>query len=283
METEREEESFLREGVQIDLPEILQKGKLTVLFENSSTSYFIYKEKKMGFEYELLKLFAEEIGVELEVKVVNNLDHLIDKVNKGEGDLIACNYTVTKERNKVISFSEPFLQTHQVLVQRKPDGWEDMDEFEWKEALIKSPDELAGKKVHVWKNSSYYQRLEHLQEEIGDTINIEGVKGVIGGEELIEMVSEGLIDYTIIEDNVAKVNSQFFNNLHTELKVSVNQKMAFGMRKTSHLLKAKLDEWLNKFKKKAIFSHIHRKYFEQRHLATKSKYSYMTLNALPRS
>ena len=28
----------------------------------------------MGFEYELLKIFADEIGVELEVKVVKNLD-----------------------------------------------------------------------------------------------------------------------------------------------------------------------------------------------------------------
>ena len=278
MEKERDEESFTRSGVEIDLPEILQKGKLTVLFENSSTSYFVYKEKKMGFEYELLKLFAEDIGVELEVKVVNNLDNLIDKVNNGEGDLIACNYTVTKERNKVISFSEPFLQTHQVLVQRRPDGWEDMEEYEWKEQLVQEPDQLAGKNVHVWQNSSYFQRLEHLQEEIGDTINIEGVDGNVGGEELIEMVSEGLIDYTIIEDNVAKINTQFFDNLHTDLKLSVKQKMAFGMRKTSHLLKAKLDEWLKKFKKRAIFAHIHRKYFDQRHVTHESKHSYITLN-----
>ena len=60
----------------IDLPQIIERGKLIVLAENSSTSYFIYKGKKMGFEYELLKLFAKQIGVELEVKVVYNLDSL---------------------------------------------------------------------------------------------------------------------------------------------------------------------------------------------------------------
>ena len=60
---------------------ILNKGKLTVLAENSSTSYFIYKGKKMGYEYEILREFAKSIGVELEVKIVNNLDSLIHEDN----------------------------------------------------------------------------------------------------------------------------------------------------------------------------------------------------------
>ena len=59
----------------------------------------------MGFEYEILKLFAEEMGVELEIKFVQYLDSLICMLNRGEGHLIACNYTVARERNKVISFS----------------------------------------------------------------------------------------------------------------------------------------------------------------------------------
>jgi membrane-bound lytic murein transglycosylase F len=278
METEKVEETFVRAGIKSDLPEILTNGKLTVLIENSSTSYFIYKEKKMGFEYELLKLFADEIGVRLDVKVVNNLDDLIPMLNRGEGDLIACNYTITKERSKKINFSEPFLHAHQVLVQRKPDGWEDMKEDELDKEMIRSANELVGKSVHVWKNSSYYQRLEHLQEEIGDTIHIEAVEGNMGGEELVEMVAEGLIDYTIIEDNVAKINTEFFKNLDASLALSVDQRMAFGMRKSSHLLKAKLDEWLIDFKKKGVFSHIYRRYFESKFLGFDQEKSFVALN-----
>ena len=47
METESSGETFNRHSIKSDLPEILANGKLTVLIENSSTSYFIYKEKKM--------------------------------------------------------------------------------------------------------------------------------------------------------------------------------------------------------------------------------------------
>ena len=117
--TKVKEEVKVAEESITDLPEILKKGKLVVLAENSSTSYFIYRGKKMGFEYELLKEFADELGLELEVKVVHNLDDMISMLNKGEGDLIACNYTYTKERLKEIEFSEPFIKTPQVLIQKK--------------------------------------------------------------------------------------------------------------------------------------------------------------------
>ena len=272
-------ESFERPDVQIDLPEILQKGKLTILAENSTTSYFYYKGKQMGFEYELLKLFADEIGVDLEIKVVKNLDSLIEQLNSGYGDIIACNYTVTRERSKIINFSESFLQSQQVLIQRKPDGWKEMKEDEWKEMMIQSPNELARKHIQVWQNSSYYERLSHLQEEIGDTIYIEGLEGNIGGEELIEMVAEGIIDYTVTEDNIAKVNKQFYDNLYTDVELSVKQKMAFGLRKSSPLLKHKLDEWLEQFMNKSTYRYISKKYFDMKHITNNTSGKYAFLNS----
>jgi len=129
-----------------DLKKILKDGKLTVLMENSTTSYFIYRGKKMGFEYEILREFADELGVVLEVKVVDNLDDLIPMLNKGEGDLIACNYTYTKSRKADIEFSEPYIRTPQVLIQRYPEGWEKMKEKELTKHLILSPEQLNQKR-----------------------------------------------------------------------------------------------------------------------------------------
>lgn len=246
----------------IDLPELIQKGKLTVLMENSAVSYFNYKGRRMGFEYEILKRFAADLGIELQVIVVQNLDSLITKLNRGEGDIIACNYTVTNERNKEIAFSTPYLFTHQVLIQRLPEKWSTMDADELEKNLILEPVQLGKKEVHVWKNSSYYQRLVHLQEEIGDSIHIQAVEGNIAGEELIEMVSSGIIDYTIAEENVARINKQFFENIHIDVALSLKQKIAFGLRKSSYLLKAKLDKWLDDFMKEKAFRYLYKKYFE---------------------
>jgi membrane-bound lytic murein transglycosylase F len=261
-EAEKNVEKFERPSISIDLAEILKRGKLTVLAENSSTSFFIYRGKKMGFEYEILKEFANELGVELEIKIVNNLDDLTEMLNNGEGDLIACNYTVTRERSKIIDFSVPILRTPQVLIQRKPEGWEEMEPIQIEKKLLRDPAQLMHKKVHVWKNSSYYRRLMHLQEEIGDTIFIMEEDGKIGGEELIEMVSEGLIDYTVTEANIAKINQRFFENLDIATEISVRQKIAFGMRKSSPLLNVRLDKWLTNFMVKKTFKYLKSKYFD---------------------
>ena len=260
-----------------DYQKIVHNGKLVVLVENSSTSYFIYRGKKMGFEYELLKEFAKEIGVELEIKIVANLDKLTPMLNSGEGDIIACNYTVTRERMKDIDFSLPFIQSPQVLIQRKPDGWQKMKDKDLEKLLISDPSELAGKKVNVWENSSYYQRLMHLQEEIGDSIFIEPVDGMVGSEELIELVSEGIIDYTVVEENIAKVNQRFYDNIDISTQISVKQKIAFGVRKSSSLLKAKLDKWLEKFMDSRLYAYMYRKYFEIGTTTINSQDSYSNL------
>lgn len=242
-----------------DLDEILKKGTLTVLAQNSSTSYLIYRGKKMGFEYELLREFADELGVKLEIKILSDLDKISELMANKEADIVACNYTYTKDRLQNVDFSIPYLTTPQVLIQRKPGSQTDKipnSEF------IKSPEQLAKKHVNVWKKSSFYRRLTNLQEEIGDTIYVENVGGNIGNEELIEMVAEGMIDYTVADKNVALANAKFYENLDFSTVLSVNQKICFGVRQHTPLLQARLDKWLEEYMKKASFRYLTNKYFE---------------------
>ena len=84
-----------------------------------------------------------------------------------------------------------------------------MSDEDIKKQLLVDPIQLANKKIYVWKESSYYQRLLHLQEEIGDSILIQGETGEVLGEDLIEQVSEGTIDYTVVEKNIAQVKTLF--------------------------------------------------------------------------
>ncbi len=255
---------------EMDLPDILKKGKLVILAENSSTSYFIYRGRKMGFEFEILKEFASDLGIDLEIKLIDDLNEANNLLNEGEGDLIACNYTISNERRKTIDFSVPFLKTNQVLIQRKPDGWEKMTPKEIASKLLNDPTQLARKNVHVWEGSTYYRRLMNLQEEIGDTIYIQSETGDVSSEDLIENVSEGLIDYTVVEKNIAQINSQFLDNIDIHLGLSVKQKIAFGLRKSSPLLKARLDQWLTNYMEKPAFKYLKHKYFDLPQIASRS-------------
>jgi membrane-bound lytic murein transglycosylase F len=262
-------------GTPNDVKEIIKRGKLTILAENSSTSFFIYRGKKMGFEYELLQAFANDLGVPLEVKIINNLDNLIHLLNTGEGDIIACNYTVNKKRAKKIAFSTPYLRSAQVLVQRKPKGWRKLKSSQLETLLLRDPIELAGKKVNVWQNSSYYQRLLHLEEEIGDEISIIEEKGAISSEDLIEKVANGEIDYTVTEEIIGRVNAHFYPNIDYKTVLSIRQKIGFGLRKTSPELLKKLDKWLLKFMTTKSFRFLCDKYFNPENFIVDS-YEYVT-------
>src|SRR5687768_15802493 len=109
--------------VELDLEAITKRGFINVLVDNNSTSYFIYKGQPMGYEYELLKLMAEDLKIGLKIKVTSGVEQAIDQLNRGEGDILAFPLTVTKKRTNYVAFTKPHYNSYQVLVQRKPKNW----------------------------------------------------------------------------------------------------------------------------------------------------------------
>ncbi len=53
-----------------DLAQIRERGSLVVLAPYNSTTYFIYQGEPAGYEYELLRAFAKDLGVTLKMVVV---------------------------------------------------------------------------------------------------------------------------------------------------------------------------------------------------------------------
>ena len=98
-----------------DLEKIKERGYLTALIDNSSTGLFIYRGKTMGYEYELLKRYCDELGVELRIDITPSLEEAFNKLNTGVGDIMAYNLTVTKERKKRIAFTHYHNQQHLVF------------------------------------------------------------------------------------------------------------------------------------------------------------------------
>ena len=250
--------------VAIDLPEILERGKLIALTGYDVTSYFIYRGRPMGFEYDLLSRFANYIGVELEIVVVRDLDLLFDELNKGTGDLLAYNLTITKERKQYAAFTDYHTAIRQMLVQRLPENWRNMPQYKIDQELIESPLELIGKRVHVRKRSSYYQRLHNLSEEIGGDVEIIEVPGDVTTEELIRQVSEGEIEYSIADENIAWINKTYYDNIDIRVAVSLPQRIAWSVRKNSPALRETINEWLAEIKQEPTFNVIYNKYYRNR-------------------
>lgn len=244
-----------------DIEQILEEGKITAVTDYNSTNYFLYRGEPMGFQFDLLKNFADHLGVRLEIRVNNNLDKNFNSLNSGESDIIAVNLAVTKERAKQISFTEPLMQTRQVLVQRMPDSWRRMSKRQLEKSIIRNQLDLANKVVYVQANSSYARRLKNLSDEIGDTIHVVEIPEY-EVEELVKMVAKGEIDYTVCDENVALVNKTYYPNIDVSTAVSFPQNIAWGLRQSSPGLKEAFDQWFLQFKYSAEYAGIYNKYFK---------------------
>src|SRR5690606_26087895 len=126
--------------------------------------------------------------------------------------------------------------------------------------FLNSTLELANKTIHVQLNTTYFNRLMNLSEEIGETINVvqDSVNGV---EQLIGMVSRGEIDYTVCDENVAILNRSYYPNLDVTLRISFPQNIAWAVNPESVKLKAYLDNWIDTFKVTDEYRQIYNQYF----------------------
>lgn len=260
-----------------DLTEIRKSGKLVALTDFNSTNYFVYKGEPMGFTYELLKSFADHMGLDLEIVSENNLDYSFEMLNTGRVDLLAVGLAVNSVTKEELAFTDPVFETRQVLVQRKPHNWRTMTTDQIEKSVIRNQVDLAGKIVYVQSGSPYAQRLKNLGNEIGDSIRI--VEVPYESEELISLVAGGEIDYTVCDENVGVVNTSYYPFLDVSTPVSFNQNLAWGVRKqNSEELLSELNIWIRSFRSTESYANLYAKYFKNTRSSTIIKSDYYSLN-----
>ena len=243
-----------------DLEQIQDSGVLRVLTLYSSTSYFQYRGQEMGFQYELAEQFAAYLGVKLEVVVARNVQELTTLLLAGKGDLIAYNLPVTNELKDSIEYCGEETITHQVLVQRN----------KWRPAPLKDVTELIGKEVYV-KPGRYLMRMNNLNEEVGGGIIIHDESSdSLSLEDLIMMVAQGKIDYTVADNDVAKLNQTYYPNLEVSMAVSHDQRASWAVRKECTQLAEAVNKWHEENTTSPKYTASMKRYFE----LSKTKYFY---------
>ena len=90
-EEEGAEEAANKNTIQkgFSLEDIQENGELIMLTVNGPTTYYDYHNHGMGLQYLLCEKFAQQIGVSLRVEECKDTTEMIQKLTKGEGDIIA--------------------------------------------------------------------------------------------------------------------------------------------------------------------------------------------------
>src|SRR3954451_11135737 len=163
-----------------DLPDL--GGTLRVLFTFNSTGYFLYRGETLGYEYELLTMFARDAKLKLEPVVVRDSRELFDRLNRGDGDVVAAQLSIPSATAPIgVAVTDSLYKTKPVVVQRSPSGGsatptvakdlareekETPSTIEIRAKLISTPHDLAGQQVQIPRTSPYRQRLLELNEEL---------------------------------------------------------------------------------------------------------------------
>lgn len=98
------------------IDEIVQRGELRVAVQTQGplVSFVDAHGERTGFAIEVVKMMAEDMGVEL-VLLDFDWKGLIPAVNSGQADFLAADMTPNAKRTLVLSFTEPYLYSDVVL------------------------------------------------------------------------------------------------------------------------------------------------------------------------
>lgn len=178
------------------LEQVMERGHLLMLTRNGASSYYLGADGPTGPEYELVKAFADYLGVDLEIRVTKSFAALERELFAGHGDLIAANLTRTPPRELQYNFGPDYLATTTEVVYRRG---EDRPE---------TVEDLIGLRVMVIAGSSYEEILRGLEGELPE-LEWEAREDV-GIEDLLLAVADGAIDATLVDSNIYRINRPFY-------------------------------------------------------------------------
>ncbi len=240
------------------LERVLSNGKLSVITFNGPTTYYEVSQETEGFEYDLASAFAEDLGVELEIKLADRFDKIMPEVLAGHIDMAAAGLTITTDRKKRFLFSTPYQTIKQQVVIRSGN----------KKRPRKIAD-LIGRNITITAGSSHVERLQKIKKKYPDLVWQETAEET--PENLLIHVWEKQLDITIADSNIVALVRQFYPDLSIAFSLPPDDRLAWMFTFSSdHSLVDAANKFLNKMKSSGRLDRLIDRYY-----GPSSKFNYV--------
>lgn len=231
------------------LERVQEEGVLRVITRNSPATYFQDRSGETGFEYELVKRFADELGVKLEIETAENFESLFTRLGVEKGPVLAAAGLVsTPGRQAQAQFSDTYLEITPQVIYR---------EGQPRPTQVK---DLLGKRIVVPKGSSHAEQLAALKETLPDLAWEESDEVEV--VDLLRMVDEGQIDLTLVDSNELAMNQVYFSKVRVafDLGEPLGLSWAVAAGEDRSLLDA-INRFIREARKKDLLERLTQRYY----------------------
>jgi len=200
------------------IPPVQESHELVVLTRNSPTTYYEDAQGNYaGLEYDLVNLFAQEIGVNARFVVATEFNRIIPTLVKKQAHLAAAGLTITPEREKIVRFGPAYQTVQQQIV--------------YNSLTLKPADmrDLIGKRIEVIAGSSYVERLKQARKA-APKLKWHEVNA-LETEELLEKVANGAVDYSIADSHLVAMAQNYFPDLGIAFNLGKPEQLAWAFPK----------------------------------------------------
>ncbi|WP_057831833.1 transporter substrate-binding domain-containing protein [Colwellia sp. TT2012] len=235
----------------------LKKDKLTlrVITRNSPETYFLWRGELLGFEYELMRKFADINKVKLVIVVADTYEEMLTLLAEGKGDIIAAGLSRTQARTKKIAQAGLAISIRYNRVKEQLVAHQDS-------LAINELADLNGRTITIRKSSSFWTTAQRLAQDFGANIVIANEN--IATEILISQVADKEIDLTIADSNLIAIESSFRTEIITPLTFKEDVPYAYLVRKNNPQLLANLNEFVRKHYRGTFYNVVKNKYFHNK-------------------
>jgi membrane-bound lytic murein transglycosylase F len=229
-----------------DFSDIKARGRLRILTESGPASFYVHRGEPRGFEYELLKRFADCHGLALEVVVPPTRADLVPWLLAGKGDVVAAGLPVRSELADEVAFTRPYQNLQEVIAVRERDRVRDLED-------------LRGRRVFVRAGSPHYETLRELRQ-YDDDFEIAVVPETFDLEDILDRVEDGTWDVTVSDSHILKMERATGRRLRAGFAIKV-ARHAWAVRPQNPELRQALDAFLRQEYRGLHFNLIRARYF----------------------
>ncbi|MEO0996194.1 MAG: membrane-bound lytic murein transglycosylase MltF [Pseudomonadota bacterium] len=230
------------------LEHVLANGRLDVLTRNSPTSYYSGPGGPTGPEFDLMRGFAEHLGVRLNVLVEQRFDNIVPRIAAGQAHIAAAGLSVTRARRELVDFAEPFQQVTQHLVYKLGTG------------RPRGIDDVLGRDIVVVAGSAHAETLHGIKVDRPRLTWREDTEADVA--DLLSDVASGAIEYTVADSTDFNINRNFLPDLRVGFDLEVADSIAWAFPpQHSETLIAAANEYLLTIRRNGRLARVLDRYY----------------------